>query len=68
MMWLKGCPTCGGDLYTVSDMYGNYINCLQCGRTLTEREEAVLRLRAQRRGTAQPAVLRMREMVAAGRN
>lgn len=27
----KGCPKCQGDLYLSQDMYGKYVNCLQCG-------------------------------------
>ena len=33
MMKLKGCPKCQGALHLASDMYGRYINCLQCGFT-----------------------------------
>ncbi|MBI2867970.1 MAG: hypothetical protein HYX97_06520 [Chloroflexi bacterium] len=28
---LKECPRCSGDLYTNSDSYGPYTECLQCG-------------------------------------
>ena len=31
MLNLKGCPKCQGSLYLVKDMYGKYVNCLQCG-------------------------------------
>ena len=31
MIFFKGCPKCGGDLYLDSDIYGDYLNCLQCG-------------------------------------
>ena len=31
MLKLKGCPKCQGALYLASDMYGKYVNCLQCG-------------------------------------
>lgn len=31
MLKLKGCPKCQGTLNLVSDMYGRYVNCLQCG-------------------------------------
>ena len=27
----KGCPKCRGDLYLAVDIYGEYLNCLQCG-------------------------------------
>ena len=33
MLRLKGCPKCRGALYLASDMYGRYVNCLQCGFT-----------------------------------
>jgi hypothetical protein len=33
MIQLKGCPRCRGDLYLNQDMYGKYLNCLQCGYT-----------------------------------
>ena len=33
MLKLKGCPKCQGTLYLATDMYGRYINCLQCGFT-----------------------------------
>ncbi len=33
MLKLKGCPKCQGALHLVSDMYGRYVNCLQCGFT-----------------------------------
>ena len=31
MLKLKGCPKCQGTLTLASDMYGRYVNCLQCG-------------------------------------
>ena len=31
MLKLKGCPKCQGALNLASDMYGKYVNCLQCG-------------------------------------
>ena len=33
MLRLKGCPKCQGTLNLASDMYGRYVNCLQCGFT-----------------------------------
>ncbi|HEU0021301.1 MAG TPA: hypothetical protein VFR55_06475 [Dehalococcoidia bacterium] len=33
MIVFKGCPRCQGDLYLNQDMYGKYLNCLQCGYT-----------------------------------
>jgi ssDNA-binding Zn-finger/Zn-ribbon topoisomerase 1 len=31
MIKFKGCPKCGGDLQLGEDMYGKFVNCLQCG-------------------------------------
>lgn len=31
MLKLRGCPKCQGALHLASDMYGKYVNCLQCG-------------------------------------
>ena len=56
MFWLKGCPWCGGDLFSDTDMFGSYITCFQCSRDLNEAEVAVLTarrtLKAQSRPTA----------------
>ncbi len=47
MMWLKGCPRCQGDLFEEAgispEVYGaRFVNCLQCGYSLTVEEEARL--------------------------
>ena len=47
MMWLKGCPRCQGDLFEEAginpEVYGvRFVNCLQCGYSLTATEEARL--------------------------
>ncbi len=44
MLNLKGCPKCQGALYLASDMYGKYVNCLQCGftRDLPDHREAAI--------------------------
>ena len=31
MIFLKSCPRCKGDMITSSDMYGKFMECLQCG-------------------------------------
>ena len=31
MLQIKACPRCAGDLHTNRDLYGNYVECLQCG-------------------------------------
>ena len=47
MLKLKGCPKCQGALYLASDMYGKYINCLQCGFTKDLPEVPVQPVAAQ---------------------
>ena len=37
MLTLKGCPRCQGDMNTNKDMYGEYMECLQCGYKLRDR-------------------------------
>ena len=32
VVWMKACPRCKtGDLHLKADMYGKYIECVQCG-------------------------------------
>ena len=31
MMMLNSCPRCSGDLRELSDIYGSYVSCMQCG-------------------------------------
>ncbi len=31
MVYFKACPRCGGDMQVQDDVYGEYIECLQCG-------------------------------------
>ena len=30
-VYLSACPRCSGDLYEASDMYGDFLDCFQCG-------------------------------------
>ena len=38
MFKLRGCPKCQGDLFLGEDIYGRYLNCVQCGRYYAEAE------------------------------
>ena len=40
MIKFKLCPKCRGDLYLAEDIFGKYVNCLQCGflKDLPEEE------------------------------
>ena len=40
MFYFKACPKCHWDLFSNTDAYGPYIACAQCGRYLSEAEEA----------------------------
>ncbi len=42
MLWTKKCSRCSGDLHMDSDMYGQYIDCLQCGYILSDIEQFTL--------------------------
>ncbi|HZR99221.1 MAG TPA: hypothetical protein VFE37_10965 [Chloroflexota bacterium] len=69
MMWLKGCPRCQGDLFEEAginpEVYGaRFVNCLQCGYTLTAAEETRL-ARAERRRLSSTAQRQMLASAAA---
>jgi hypothetical protein len=38
----KGCKRCGGDLSLECDIYGVYIQCIQCGATWNKEDLAPL--------------------------
>jgi DNA-directed RNA polymerase subunit M/transcription elongation factor TFIIS len=46
MMFLKACPRCRGDLYINRDIYGTYLECVQCGYIRDLAEETASRLKA----------------------
>lgn len=50
MMWFRSCPKCGGDLSASADIYGSYIQCVQCGFLRDTPQQPVLLRRS-----AQPA-------------
>ncbi len=39
MFKLRGCPKCHGDLFLGEDIYGKYLNCVQCGRYFAVAEK-----------------------------
>jgi hypothetical protein len=41
----KACKRCGGDLSLECDIYGVYIQCIQCGATFNEDEVALFNSR-----------------------
>lgn len=45
MYWLKMCPSCQGDLYQQEDRFGKHVTCLQCGRSLDNRQQNALGIR-----------------------
>ena len=42
MLFFKGCPKCLGDMYVDRDVFGTFIECLQCGylRDVERRERS----------------------------
>ena len=57
----RGCRRCQGNLSVESDVYGIYVQCLQCGATYTEQDlrEMVARDREnaiKARAAARPAI------------
>ncbi len=40
MVFLKACPKCKGDLAMASDIYGDFLECLQCGLIKDRVKEA----------------------------
>lgn len=40
--WLKACPRCHGDLREESDIYGKYVECVQCAYILLSEDEQLL--------------------------
>lgn len=47
MIWCKNCPRCNGDLVSLSDTYGEFISCLQCGCILNEQQGLSIRLHGE---------------------
>lgn len=50
MLLLKACPHCGGDLVLEREAQTAYLECLQCGHTLSRCEERALGVRCAPRG------------------
>ena len=41
MLYLKSCPRCEGDVRYERDMYGSYLDCLQCGFSISSKNDGV---------------------------
>ncbi len=59
----KACRRCRGDLSLEADVYGAYIQCLQCGATYSEEEfrtaiEEAKKTALRARPAARPEVIR----------
>lgn len=39
-IYFKACPRCQGDMHLVNDLFGKYLECLQCGHEGDLKEEA----------------------------
>ncbi len=40
MIYFKACPRCRGDMHIVHDLYGKYMECLQCGHEMNVNQPA----------------------------
>ncbi len=57
MIKFKVCPRCSGDLYLNEDMFGKYLNCLQCGYIKDEQAPAVIETKTRvKPASSRPAV------------
>ena len=57
MIKFKVCPRCNGDLYLNEDIFGKYLNCLQCGYMKDEEAPAVIYKKTRnKRAASRPAV------------
>ena len=54
MLTLKDCPRCRGDMHSNRDLYGPYVECLQCGHVNYNVPEKAAGSRL-RRGSKKPA-------------
>ncbi len=41
--YFKACDRCHGDLVFEVDLYGEYLRCLQCGRTIEQTAEQTVK-------------------------
>ncbi len=41
MLYLKACPRCRGDVKYLRDIYGPFLECLQCGFLISSNAEGV---------------------------
>jgi hypothetical protein len=58
----KACKRCGGDLSLECDIYGVYIECIQCGATWHQKDLALLKTQSKAKpspGTAGPVTGRI---------
>ena len=42
MIYFKACPRCKGDIKVSGDLYGPYLECLQCGYEIEVKEASGL--------------------------
>ncbi len=40
MIYFKACPRCRGDMNVVNDLFGKYMECLQCGHEMNIKQPA----------------------------
>ena len=66
MIYFKDCPRCKGDMYLAEDIFGKYLNCLQCGYLRDVKEvRPVDYASVEHAGDSAPLVVEERELQAA---
>ncbi len=49
MILFKACKRCSGDLYDAADIYGPYLECIQCGHMIDLPDERLAKAEAEGR-------------------
>ncbi len=59
MVYMKACKRCRGDLRESGDMYGPYLQCVQCGHVVDLPDDRLARAAAAASLVKRPAVARV---------
>lgn len=59
MVYMKACQRCRGDLRASGDMYGPYLQCVQCGRIVDLPDDRLAKAAAATSLVKRPAVARV---------
>jgi hypothetical protein len=62
----KACKRCGGDLSLECDIYGAYVQCIQCGANWSGKDLISVHAEATQKNDGPAKVEKARTMVASG--